>query len=466
MSYWLKVPPRRQISEFIVFALGQNGMTVSQIEKDIGRQIPGSSTQHQYKDMPVWHRRKDIIEYVAQEMKLHQSMWGDKRTSNEFYSAADQEISKLKQKNIMINWHKSGNVAIFRLDPKYKMSAKPAASLEAATSPTLQDSRTDDMKRIFLSIITQSRKDNTYKFALGRVLLEHCYDSSAGENSYKIPYTHLAKKFLEYYWHQECKFKIKQDFKTKSIPKVIHAIRYVFGENTPGDFSLIDEDDKAKAESKILCNVFGHARSKTSLVVPRFQKIMAGKYGVENQIFYDYDDDEKMIYLKPEAFDFFKTNYGILSKALLAEWAKFLEKINGSLPRLVAKIEQDEFERGSLTPFRKAYAKHTNHCFYCCDKLEHRYTHVDHFLPWSYIFEDQAWNLVLACQECNCKKSSSLPQQEFRDMLIRRNHEYENQIPLLRKSLAFIDTKIGWRSEIKGHYKNCEEYGFNVIKMP
>ena len=44
-------------------------------------------------------------------------------------------------------------------------------------------------------------------------------------------------------------------------------------------------------------------------------------------------------------FEFFKNNPRILSMAVLSEWAKFLERINKSLPMLVAKIEQDEMQR-------------------------------------------------------------------------------------------------------------------------
>ena len=129
---------------------------------------------------------------------------------------------------------------------------------------------------------------------------------------------------------------------------------------------------------------------KTSIVIPQFQNIPKGRGSTSKEIFYEYDDDSKILRLKPEAFDFFKSNHKILSMAVLSEWAKFLEKINKSLPNLVAKIEQDEFRRKSLGKYRKIYLNHTCHCFYCGDRLESGYIEVDHFLPWSYIFEDQA----------------------------------------------------------------------------
>ena len=259
---------------------------------------------------------------------------------------------------------------------------------------------------------------------------------------------------------------MKQDFRTKSKPKAIQAITDVFGKNPPANFDLLDAADVKRARQEILKTVFGHARSKTSLVVPKFQNIPVGRHTEKIKVFYDYDDDAQRIRIMPEAFEFLQKNNGLLSRVVLAEWARFLEKINHSLPRLVAKIDQDSMTRDSLTEYRRIFSKHSDHCFYCRSRLERRGTHVDHFIPWSYIFDDNAWNLVLACQECNCKKSNSLPQEEFRAALIKRNAQYYKQIRKLRISLDQLDTGRGWKPEIIHHYTNCKEYGFNVIHLP
>lgn len=464
MSYFSGMPPRKQISDFVVFALSRQGRTIPEIEGP-GKNIPGMPEQLSHRSEPVWHRRKDIIEYVAKEMRMHPSMWGPRRTSQDFQNAVDQELAKLKKAGTAIAYHQSGNTALFRIDPT-KRAAKPMPSTEPPRAPIQDDSRRYDMKRAFLSIIEHGSKANTYKFALGRALLEYCKDTRKGDGVYAVPYSYFAKKFLEYYWYQECRYKIKQDFMVNSQPKVITAIQRVFGPSTINDFGQIEESKKAEAERLILKGVFGHARSDTSMVIPKFQKIPVGNVSVENRIFYEYSDDEKMLYIKPEAFSYLKRNNRLLFKALLAEWAKFLERINGSLPKLVAKIEQNETVRGQLAKFRQAYGRYTDSCFYCNGMLRSRSTHVDHFLPWSYIFEDEAWNMVLACQECNCKKSNSLPQDEFLEMLIRRNKAYRDRIGILSRSISQIDTRIGWESEITNHYNNCGAYGFNVIRMP
>ena len=67
-----------------------------------------------------------------------------------------------------------------------------------------------NLEKQFTKIIIKGRKDNTYKFALARFLLD--YSNNLEENYIKnlikskqneiIPYAKIAKAFLKYYWHQ------------------------------------------------------------------------------------------------------------------------------------------------------------------------------------------------------------------------------------------------------------------------
>ena len=462
---------RSQVPKLLRFVLSCGGSTIPEIEQAKGRHVQGDASQARYRGESVWHSRTDLINKLAVEMKISADYWGPQRRSADFHNMIDQEISKLRRGGMLADWSSMRHAGIFRLLPEYRTTHKPVASMDGApaSSPRHLDAGEDVLKRMFVSILARGSKANTYKFALARALLEYCRDTEYGDGggAYQtVPYDYLAGRFLEYDWHQECKFRIKQDFKIKGTPKVIQAIRNTFADQTPGSFRDVDPSKKDLARHYILKTVFGTARSKTSLVVPKFQKVRDGKYTNEKKIFYDYDDDKKALTLSPAAFAFFKNNNALLSRVVLADWAKFLERINGSLPRLVAKVEQDEAKRESLVRFKSAYSPYMDHCFYCCGSLERADIHVDHFLPWSYIFEDEAWNLVLSCSRCNLKKSDSLAQDEFCTELIRRNDRYRNQIGILDHSLKIIDTKRGWKREIGHHYETCQEYGFGVIKMP
>ncbi|WP_271712779.1 HNH endonuclease domain-containing protein [Anaeromicropila herbilytica] len=80
--------------------------------------------------------------------------------------------------------------------------------------------------------------------------------------------------------------------------------------------------------------------------------------------------------------------------------------------------------RNDLSVYRKIlfneFEEHT--CFYCGKELDHGDIHVDHFIPWSFIKDDNLWNLVLSCPKCNLKKSDRLTPDLFVDNLIERNH--------------------------------------------
>ena len=52
---------------------------------------------------------------------------------------------------------------------------------------------------------------------------------------------------------------------------------------------------------------------------------------------------------------------------------------------------------------------------------------MDHFIPWSFIKDDNLWNLVLSCSQCNLKKSNRLTPDLFVDQLIQRNDMIREQ---------------------------------------
>lgn len=121
-------------------------------------------------------------------------------------------------------------------------------------------------------------------------------------------------------------------------------------------------------------------------------------------------------------------------------------------------------ERRTLRKFLMVF-KDLSHCFYCNCRLQKGDVHVDHFIPWSYIFDDEAWNLVLSCSNCNLKKRDSLAQEEFLVELIRRNLDYYEKIETLKKSLDELNSGNGWERDLRRNYSNCLEYGFTVKKI-
>lgn len=323
-----------------------------------------------------------------------------------------------------------------------------------------------EISTYFQHIITKGRKDNTYKLALARFLIEH---AAQNKPSRTISYETIADAFLKYYWHQECKYRIRQNAPGKHDPSVITAIRKVFGEKyLPDKFEDMSDDKKQRARKIILKKVFGHEKNKTSMVIPRFQNVKSGTTITKKKIFYEYDDDAQQIMLRPEALEFLKNNRIMLYNSVILEWVTFLEKVNRGMPMLVAKTTNIYGERGSLVSFRKILQLAERHCFYCNSSFHKDTPHVDHFIPWSYVFEDEMWNLVLSCPRCNTSKSDSLAAEKFLIDLIKRNSR--DDIPKLRESVLRLGPDVpskvnmqgqyDWKYEIRKKYENCTELGF------
>lgn len=66
------------------------------------------------------------------------------------------------------------------------------------------------LEELFINIITKGKKDNTYKFAFAKFLLDSAKNTNNIDNL-EINYYDISSAFLKYYWTQECKYKIKQD---------------------------------------------------------------------------------------------------------------------------------------------------------------------------------------------------------------------------------------------------------------
>ncbi len=300
---------------------------------------------------------------------------------------------------------------------------------------------------LFIHILTKGKKDNTYKFALAKFLLDFSIKQEIIEDK-QITFYEIASAFLKYYWYQEYKYRIKQDFKTKKQPVVISILHKYCGK---GYIHLSFDNyfsDKKEIKEKIVEEIEKKALND---VIPRFQP-------EDMQIFYKHFFtktsngkfkrlDHKIILYK-EAVKFFKDHFYILNKALILEWAKFLEKINFT-PQLISKIEYlgKEKTRKSLRKFLRILSEiDGGRCFYCGRKLKDKDTHIDHFIPWSYIFEDELWNLVLSCSSCNLKKSNFLPPELCLDKIEKRNKKLD----------------IGKVFDIKDLYYNAKKAGFLV----
>lgn len=304
-----------------------------------------------------------------------------------------------------------------------------------------------NLENLFIHIISKGKKDNTYKFALAKFLLDYSLKLQNIEDT-KIYYDEISEAFLKYYWFQECKYKIKQDFKQSSQPVVVTIIQSFCGTDyIPDSYdnyfkkNKFKEDLTKEIEKKCLNDV-----------IPRFQPDEYNSLYFHNHEKADKkykipSNDKKFILLQKDSILYLKNNYELLHKALILEWAKFLEKTNFT-PKLIAKIEHlGETKRNSLNKYKKILLEIDidKKCFYCDCNLNENDIHVDHFIPWSYVYDDELWNLVLSCSTCNLKKSDYLASENSLIKIQTRNERF---------NLVQIN------KDITEYYHNCKKAGF------
>jgi len=105
-----------------------------------------------------------------------------------------------------------------------------------------------------------------------------------------------------------------------------------------------------------------------------------------------------------------------------------LEKYNNA-PKIANKIkgEQEGINRGSLSKFRKILLESVDTLqpvdFYTGKILQDNDISVDHVIPWSFIYSDDLWNLVLTSSSENSKKGRSIVSKEIINKLRHRNLE-------------------------------------------
>ncbi|MCY4491298.1 MAG: HNH endonuclease [Thaumarchaeota archaeon] len=332
------------------------------------------------------------------------------------------------------------------------------------------ESDSEKLYNAFVNVVRHGKNNNTYKFALAKFLLD--YSKEHDKVKVNVKYKDIAKKFFDYYWLQECRYRLRQGPKNQ-VPLVIKIIREEFDEeNYPYRLNKI----KLKHSSKIKRCILNITNNCFDDVIPRLEDDAEHCFGKprkaqsKKRIFYDYHaieyrdsannkrvDSKGGVRLNPYLINMLKENNDTLFIVVVFEWIKFLEKRNVGIPNLVEKIANNELMPRDQRKFIEYLEGLTDRCFYCNNKLKSgKNTHVDHFLPYDYVGTTELWNLVLACQKCNCKKSNSLPPESFVKKLEIRNEEHRNKKDELGMSLKTL-----WNeNEFKQYYSNAMSYRF------
>jgi 5-methylcytosine-specific restriction endonuclease McrA len=290
-------------------------------------------------------------------------------------------------------------------------------------------------------VIENMKNTNTYKLAWGKAIL----DIIAKKQLTKIPFSSIAEEMLRYYWNQIYFFNLKQGptNQTPTLFKIINEMishyQDLVGTKQPVWFNI--------AQSKLVKNkkYYNHQIKKIMVVLHQdvsWRFLIVG--GAQIPI-YSIDKRMNAILLCKDALVSLSDYGKLLSQFIYFKWSQLLEKFNHA-PKIANKINgsgQQEIRRRSLSAYKeillKLYDKSPIRDFYTDEILSKDDLSVDHFIPWSYIYSDDIWNLVLTSKSNNSKKSNHLYSKEYLSKLIKQNNELIQLIEDNRIKLVIIE---------------------------
>ncbi len=263
----------------------------------------------------------------------------------------------------------------------------------------------------------KSVKSSTYKYALIKSLIENLYQVN---DQFELTYDQLAYSFTKIYWNLIVHHQLDKQNRGKNA-RVVTIIKEAQTANAiPSEYSF----DKIDATLQI--NLV--KKVKTTMK----ENVFGALYGDTKGRFYAFDHKREYFQINPAVHSFMLNYQRLIVNLTNYHMAAMIEELNEvpSINYLLGKVESIA-RRTSLRPFEKVLMNHFEaRCFYCNKTLsgEKRETHVDHFIPWSFVQSDHLWNLVLSCQKCNSSKSDKLPERPFLQEIISRNNELHTKI--------------------------------------
>lgn len=270
-----------------------------------------------------------------------------------------------------------------------------------------------DFIKDFIEIILRCNVTNTYKMAWGRALVDIACISErqAPETLVKITLEEIAERFLNYYWNHTFFFDLKQGPLQPTIISIVKDLikRYVkiTSSNQPIRYEKLNfEGDLKEILDRFIKELVLILKKDVS---HRFLQLK----GRDFSWMYDFTKNGDFLYIKAEYLELLKKNNEILYPLINSRWAQIVESFDYS-PRISKKIkflDDIQYNRSSLKPFQEWLdIENPNHeCFLCGKAIEDLDLTIDHVIPWSYVFEDNLWNLVYVHRSCNSSKSNIIP---------------------------------------------------------
>jgi hypothetical protein len=258
------------------------------------------------------------------------------------------------------------------------------------------------------ALMRHARKSASYKPALLKALVRCCRHS----DDLRIPLDAIGREFTKLYWNQTVVYHLRQAASLSKESTAVKLIRKTAQKYKTRDLSRLPAVGRTKIDrqmSKLLTiNVLSAFHSSRPPGMPPL---------------YRWEPGQDDVSVTPQNHSFLKAQAAALELIANFYWAEFLEGCNRLAPRIVQKVSREGASRRSLQKYLRILREESKlQCFYCEAPVGENFAvTVDHVIPWSFLLEDDLWDLVLACNRCNSAKSDWLPDHVFIEKLLLRN---------------------------------------------
>ena len=270
----------------------------------------------------------------------------------------------------------------------------------------------DELWSVFTSLFSsQSTMVSSYKYGFLKSIIDNLYNT---DEKLALTFDQLFSKFAEIYWNLILKYKLKQQSKKEtSLEKILYSCFQKYG--------LTEDVPFEKLSNEMMIDLTFQVKEKCK------RYVVGALFEDTKRLFYSFSKKEERLTINPLMYEFLCKHKIAVEKLNYYEWARFLERINegNGVNHLLGKIDESA-KRNNLKYYRDIlFREFENKCFYCGKKVSIGNVEVDHFIPWSFIKDDNLWNFVLACPECNRKKRDKLAEKKYLNDLVVRNSKIE-----------------------------------------
>lgn len=291
----------------------------------------------------------------------------------------------------------------------------------------------------WLTIIETMSNQNTYKLAWGRSIIEYVNLNEIDDSKeyFEFKLIDAAEIVLKYYWNQLFFFDLKQ-VPEKGKAKIIIEVNKLidlYKELTNSDYPKWFQDGKdvlndRREYAKALKNIAYLLKVNPTLYF--LQASINDSNKKETVPVYIRDDANNRILIKKEDAYLLKEYGIIIAKLLNFKWTQLLEKYNfvPMLSNKVTAISNGKIDRNNLTKYKNQLIKEFTDGkildFYTGEELSYSEATVDHVIPWSFMYSDDIWNLVLTSKSNNSSKSNAVPSEDVIKKLKERNEHIKD----------------------------------------